>query len=909
MHSPFQMMYNPFMAGTSISLSPETFNNFGELLRYLRERAELSQRELALHVGYHYSYMSRIEKNERQPDSATLMARFIPALGLEDEPKWTERLLKLAASEEKTMVPRKSGQPSASSILKADSALPVFASPFNPLPLSLTPLLGRERETTTVTIILSRPNVRLVTLVGPPGVGKTRLAIHVANDLAGMFAHGAAFADLSVVNDPNDLLTTLATSLGIQESSGDSVLTRLVSTLRQKNMLLVIDNFEHILDAAGQLVQVLGNAPQVKILVTSREALRISGEHEFTVAPLSLPQKDENDPNALGSSQLMDYAAIQLFAQRAQAVDPDFHLTLDNLHAIAEICRRLDGLPLAIELAAARSKLLTPQAMLAQLDRRLDWVAHGTRDSSTTSRQSLRGAIEWSHALLSDAERIVMRRLSVFSGGWTLRSAEAVCGDEDADPNHVLRRADVLDLLIQLVDKSLVITEKQENETRFRFLETIHEFARKKLNDDGEETKIKNRHLAHFADLAEGVESHLEGADQVKWTQIGDQEHNNIRAALAWGLRDGASLQDGLRLVSSISLFWVARSYFREGFDMASKYLGRSTQPEHRLFRAKLLFRAGAMAGYIFDYATALKLCQQSIELSRSLGNKHYLANALFYLSQINVALGQNREARAALEESISLCWEENYLQQLSISLAGLAWILYEDGDSEGAKSTLGEALAIATRADDTWGISHTLHSLGTIHRYSKEYDEAIKYMERSHEVSAKIGNRQAQATTLTNLSIFYNLKDDYAKSEQCAERAFAIYQAIGSEHYLPFVMRMMGYAAIHAANFARAHVLIQESLRGNRSLEDVAGQLASVVATAKCAFAEKDIRRAVSLGALIETHVKNDGIKLLEPDSKALQEVLVGGRKKLGKSAYEAAYAEGKSLSLDDQIMRLIME
>lgn len=901
-------MYNLFMKGTSASLSPESFNNFGELLKYLRERAELSQRELALQVGYHYSYMSRIEKNERMPDSATLMARFIPALGLEDEPKWTERLLKLAASEEKTMVPRKAAQVALTQP-KADSALPVFESPFNPLPLSLTPLLGREREVATVSRILSRPDVRIVTLVGPPGVGKTRLAIHVANDVAGMFAQGAAFADLSVVSDPNDLLSTLATSLGIPETAGSSVITRLISTLRQKNILLVIDNFEHMLDTAAQLVQVLSNAPQVKMLVTSREALRISGEHEFTVAPLSLPQKDENNPTALGSSQLMDYAAIQLFAQRAQAVDNDFHLTLENLSAIAEVCRRLDGLPLAIELAAARSKLLTPQAMLAQLDRRLDWVAHGTRDSSIASRQSLRGAIEWSHALLSDTERILMRRLSVFSGGWTSTSAEAICGESDADSDRSLRRADVLDILIQLVDKSLVITEKQESETRFRFLETIHEFARKKLKDDGEEVTVKNRHLAYFADLAEEVERHLEGDDQVKWTHIGDQEHNNIRAALDWGLCNGASLQDGLRLVSSISLFWVARSYFHEGFAVATKYLSHASEPEQRLFRAKILYRAGAMASFMFDYANAIRLCQQSIELSRALGNKHYLANGLFYLSQILVALGQNREARAALEESISLCWDENYLQQLSISLAGLAWILYEGGDYEGAKSTLGEALAIATRADDTWGMSHALHSLGAIHRYNKDYDEAIRYMERSYDVSAKIGNRQAQATTLTNLSIFYNLKDEYAKSEQYAERAFALYQSMGAEPYLPFVMRMMGYAAIHAGNFVRARVLIQESLRGNRSLEDVSGQLASVAATARCSFAEKDIKKAVALGALIETHITTDGVKLLEPDSKALQEVLVQGRKKLGKSAYEAAYAEGTTLSLDDQIMRLMIE
>jgi len=343
------------MAGTASTLTPESFNNFGELLRFLRERAELSQRELALQVGYHYSYMSRIEKNERMPDSATLMARFIPALGLDNDPQWTERLLRLAASEEKTMSPRRGGQVPASPPPVAASALPTFDSPLNPLPLSLTPLLGREDEVEALIKLISRLDVRLVTLVGAPGVGKTRLALHTANELAGLFAHGAAFVDLSPLTESKDVLGAVANALGVQGSSDVSLMTQLINTLRQKNLLLVIDNFEHVIDASPQLVQLLGNAPQVKALITSREVLRISGEYEFAVDPLPVPQQQEGGQ----SEPLIDYAAIQLFAQRAQAVDPNFRLTPDTLKSISEICRRLDGLPLAIELAAARSKFIT----------------------------------------------------------------------------------------------------------------------------------------------------------------------------------------------------------------------------------------------------------------------------------------------------------------------------------------------------------------------------------------------------------------------------------------------------------------------------------------------------------------------------------------------------------------------
>src|SRR6266498_1200282 len=902
------MMYNPLMTGLVGALTPDSFHSFGELLRYLRERAELSQRELALQVGYHYSYMSRIDKNERMPDSATLMARFIPALRLEDEPRWTERMLRLAASEEKTLAPRKSVLSSASHPAKTDSALPKFetSSALSTLPLSLTPLLGREKEIEIITKLLTRFDVRLVTLVGPPGVGKTRLAIHVANEIAGMFAHGAVFIDLAPLKDPQEMLAALANVLGMQETSGTSLMTHLISNLRQKNVLLVIDNFEHLLSAAPQLLQLLGNSAQVKALITSREALRISGEREFSVLPLPLPQKEGEDP--LGSSQLMDYAAIQLFAQRAQAVDLEFQLTLDNLNAIAEICRRLDGLPLAIELAAARSKVLTPQAMLAQFDRRLDWVAHGTRDSSNATRQTLRGAIEWSYNILSEAERALMRRLSVFSDGWTPQSAEAVCGSDETESNPILKRAEVLDLLIQLADKSLVITEKRENETRFHFLETIHDFTREKLKSSGEETAMQNRHLAYFADFAEEMERHVDGFDQIQWTMIGDQEHNNLRAALERGLHEAANLDDALRLASSVSMLWIARSYFHEGFERLTQYLNCATQPEHQPLRAKMLFRAGAMAGYMFDFATGRKLCEEAITLSRSLNDKRSLANALFYLAEILFNLGQLKEARAALEESISLCWEENYTSQLSVSLTNLGVLLNREGDYVSAQSTLEEALAIASRVNDLRGMSHALISLGSVSRYNNHYEAAIDYLERSLEMTLKSGERYSEGISNSNLAILYTLQDDYTKADHAAEKAFAALQTIGDEVQQPFPLRIMGYAAIHAGNFVRARVLIQESLRGNRSLEDIPGQLACVVAFARCFLAEKEFQRAVSLCTLIEILLNRDNIHLLEPDQKAMQEVLTEGKKKLGKSAYESACAEGKSLSLDEQIMKLMV-
>lgn len=893
------------MPGSLITASPDSFVDFGELIRFLRERAELSQRELALQVGYHYSYMSRIENNERIPDSATLMARFVPALGLDDEPVWTARLLKLATSEGKTMAPRRGARRLPSSTSTADTALPSSGISLSSLPVSLTPLLGRDKEIAAVTKKLSRFDVRLVTLIGPPGVGKTRLAVHVANEVAGTFAHGEVFIDLTSVNDPKGFLPALAEALDVRETSELPLLSRLISMLRQKNLLLVIDNFEQVVDAAPQILQILSNAPEIKALVTSREALRLSGENEFPVVPFPLPRKSLNGQAQV--QELMTFAAIRLFVQRAQAVQTDFDLTSENIEAVLEICRRLDGLPLAIELAAARVKTLNPQAMLSQFDRHLDWLVRGPRESQTW-RQTLRGAIEWSYNLLSEPERILTYRLSVFSDSWASHSAEAICGGTGENP--LSRRGEIFDLLIQLADKSLVITDKLEDETRFRFLETIHNFAREKLQESGEGPQVKNQHLAYFAVFAEEAEKHLDDASQVEWTERVEQEHANIRVALDWGLHADGSLYDGLRLAAAVSRFWIRRSFFREGFEWLTSYLQRAADnPEHDLIRAKILYRAGGIAGYMFNYASGYRLCQQGIDLARKVQNNHYLAGALFYTSEIALSLGQLGEARAALEECISLCWADYYPQLLNLSLSSLGMILNTEGDHEGAQSTLKEALAIASLVEDNWGSSHALHNLGAVNRHIKKYDEAIDYMERSLEVTLKIGDRRAAGIIYANLSILYNLKENYTRSEDCAERAYTIFQSIGDEFQQPFPLRMMGYAAMNAGNLVRARILLQESLKGNRTLEDISGQLACVVAMANCFIAKEETKKAVSLCALIESRMNKDGVNLLEPDVKALQKVFEEGTRKLGKTAYKSAYEEGQSMKLDDEIMKLLKE
>jgi predicted ATPase len=870
-----------------VAVSPQSFTSFGELLRFLRERLELSQKELALQVGYHYSYMSRIEKNQRTPDPTTLMARFVPALYLDSEPEWTARLLELASVTE-TKVHASVTAPTEVKPAPP-TALPIFDLSSSNLPIILTPLLGRDDEVVALTNLLARDEVRLVTLIGPPGVGKTRLAAHVAAQLAGSFAHGPLFVDLTSIEDVETFLTTLAEALNVRETCDIPFLKSITASLRQRNLLLVLDNFEQVMSAAPHVLALLAGASQLKILVTSREGLHISGEYEFPLAPLALPEVFQ--PGRALEANLVEtfshYSSVQLFVQRAQAIQPVFKLTVQNADAVVEICRHLDGLPLAIELAAARIKTLDPQAMLQQLDRRLDWLTRGPRDDRV-SRQTLRGTMEWSYNLLSEPERMLLRRLSVFSGGWTLRAAESVCVDSGEGSREItLRREDILDLLGKLVDKSLIVTETGGQQARYRLFETLRDFGREKLSQADELTETLDRHLAHFTEYAEESESHLDGLEQAKWIAISEKEH----------------IRYGLRIGAAISLFWLERNHFHEGVERLQKLLQLAVDVEHQHARAKLLYRAAAIHSRLFSYHTAYKLCEQSIEICRSLDEKRSLASALYYMGEICIALRNYDEAKKILEESVSICWGIHFPQQLNMALTSLGRAYEETLEHERALATTKEALAIAEQIDDTWGLIHALQLLGAINRFSADYDTAIDYFEHSLPSIRLIGDRFAEGITLANLSILYNLKGNYPASGHAAEQAFVLFQAIGDEVQQPFPLRMMGYSAIQAGNVIRARSLLRESLKGNRALEHIPGQLACLIALGTCDMRSGNIRKAVTFAGLADHYLQTEPRSLMEPDSLALEQLLTQGKEKLGKKLFEESWLQGVSLRLEDVI------
>src|SRR6266404_5423960 len=517
-------------------------------------------------------------------------------------------------------------------------------------PVPRTGFVGREREAAATKELLLRQDVRLVTVTGPGGIGKTRLGVEVASGLCEWFPGGIYFVPLSPLNDPSLIASVIVQTLGLREAGGQSPLEILKKNFQDSwcaPMLFLMDNFEHLVQAAPTVAELLAMGPHLKVLVTSRSALHVYGEHEFPVPPLALP-----DSRSMPSVEVLSqYPAVALFIQRAIAAKPDFELNRENAPAVTEICARLDGLPLAIELAAARIKVLSPASMLTRLASRLQLLTGGARDLPQR-QQTLRAAMDWSYDLLNAAEQKLFRRLSVFVGGCTLDGAEAVCdtkGDLDLD---------LLDGMASMVDKSLAQqVEQAKGESRFVMLETIREYALEKLQASGERASTKRGHAAYCLVLAEEEASDQSGAEGAEWLERFAAEHDNFRAALEW-LTETGDAEWGLRLGTALFRYWEIREYLAEGRDRLGKLLKVAGAAAPTKARARALFAAGVLAGEQGDYASADAPIRENLDIARQLRDKQGVAVALNALAVFARDGGDVEVARSLLEESL-VQWRE----------------------------------------------------------------------------------------------------------------------------------------------------------------------------------------------------------------------------------------------------------
>jgi predicted ATPase len=582
-----------------------------------------------------------------------------------------------------------------------------------PLPVPRSLLIDREQEVALVRDLLQREDVGLVTLTGTGGVGKTRLAIQVAADLASRFADGVAFVSLASLKDPELVELTVARALGVSDADGQSIGERLREYLRPRQLLLLLDNAEQLLSAAPLATRLLDAAPRLTLLVTSREPLRVRDERVVPVLPLALPATSPL-PDL---DRLSQVPAVALFVERVREVKPDFVLTADNAQAVAEICRRLDGLPLALELAAARSTVLPPAALLARLAHRLPLLVHGARDVPQR-QQTLRNTIAWSYDLLDESDKALFRRLAVFVGDFTLEEAEAVCV-LDAASTVSLPEADdgaVLEQLAQLLDKSLVQPQQDVGgEPRFTMLETIHEYAQEQLVASGEAAAVQERHANYFLRVAEEADPQMYSQERDVWMERLDREDANLRAALAWSKADKDAVQTGLRLVGALAFYWVLRGSVREGRTWLEGMLERTDDTDRSAARGKALYGAGWLAWVEGDYEVASPRTEEGLSIVREAGDKRESGYAELLLGLVRMGQRNSATARPLLEESRTLFKElgDGWGEATTLYLLGMA--AYFSGDRAVARAHYEESLRLYQEQGDVFGVTLLVSALEVV--------------------------------------------------------------------------------------------------------------------------------------------------------------------------------------------------
>jgi predicted ATPase len=739
----------------------------------------------------------------------------------------------------------------APSVFRPASEAPT--PPRHNLPSPTSSFIGRQSELAEVTRLLSDPasGGRLLTLIGMGGCGKTRLALQAAARLFDYFPDGIWFVDLAPLSDPSLIPQVVAAVLEIRETPNRPLLTLLTEALRSRSILLILDNCEHLIEACARLVDaILQHCSTVRILATSREVLGVTGETTWRV-----PFFDLLDPEHLPSlATLVTNDAVQLFAERARAVAPEFSVTAPNARSVVQICRRLDGIPLAIELAAARVRVLTVEQIDARLDDRFRLLTGGSR-TALPRQQTLRSLIDWSHELLAEDEKIVFRRLAAFSGSFGLEAAEEVCAAGTEVETYA-----VLDLLGQLVEKSLVLVERREIEMRYRLLETLRQYALERLRTSGELAAVQRRHVDYYVQLVATAEPELTGAESPRWLARLELEFDNLRAVLAWSRAAGdrgtvEDVEPGLQLAASLSYFWQYRGRHKEGFDWTESLLERGGT-ETTAARAKGLCEAGALAWFLGKNETARLRLQESEAIWRQLGNQQGLARALTFLGLLEGRL-------AIIDEGIAHYRQGNdrYGLGLALSISGI--LAAELGDFAQSRSRQAESLAILRAIRAPWGIAQALNALGDLARSQDDDSRAAAFY------------RESLAT--------------------CREHEI--------EPIVPSLLHNLGLLALRSGDVAEAEQLYQKSLASFDNLQDSRGVAECLAGLAGVATARQESRRAARLFGAGEALLAEVNATIWPGNRADYERNLAALRAQLDETTLAEAWAAGRALSQKEAV------
>jgi predicted ATPase/class 3 adenylate cyclase len=770
--------------------------------------------------------------------------------------------------------------------------LKTFENRFDSLPVQPTTLIGREHEVATLGQLLRREDVRLVTLTGPGGTGKTRLAIQTASELRDVFVDGICLVSLAPINDPMLVMPTIARAFGIRDSVGQSISARLAEVLLMKRMLLLLDNFEQVIGAASQVADLLTSCPQLKLLVTSREVLHVRAEHEFTVNPLALPDL----AHLPGLAALAYIPSVALFLQRAQAARSEFQLTSTNARAVAEICVRLDGLPLAIELAAARMKLLTPKVLLARLSRRLAILTGGARDVPTR-QQTLRNTIEWSYQLLSLEEQRLFRWLSIFVSGCTLQAVEIVCDGSDVGSGQVLNG------VASLIDKSLLQQVEQTGEVngepRLQMLETIREYGLEVLPTDGEGEVARQAHANYFLSLAEEAEPALKGPLLVVWLERLEREHDNLRAALQWAVESGRT-EMALRFGIALERFWVVRGHRNEGLAFLVRALVGSAGVATDV-RAKALLAAARLAFIQSNYDQGEALAQESLALFRKLGDRRGIALSLDRLGMASWRRGDFPAARVLLEEDLPLFKEIGDKDRVAWSLFTLGLLNNKQGEYSRAYTLFEESLTLFRALGNKRGIAASLTQLaGTLFVSQGNQTMIYPLLEEGLSLDQEVGDKEGMAVASLLLGWVALKQGDVNTAHARAEESLAFYREMEHREGIAEALSLLGRVEAALGDHAFARNLYEQSLAIAQEIGDkeliASGleRLANVVAVqGEPAWATRLWGTAEALREAIDAP--------LQPVERAdYDHAVTAVRDALGEEAFVTAWTEGRSMTAE---------
>jgi non-specific serine/threonine protein kinase len=726
------------------------------------------------------------------------------------------------------------------------------------LPIHLTSFIGRERAIADVSSLLSRQtasqhDVRLLTLTGTGGCGKTRLALQAAAGLLDAYSDGVWLVELAPLSDPALVPQAVAAVLGVREQQGRTLTESLSLYLESKALLLVLDNVEHLLTASARLAEaILQACAHVQIFATSRERLNVAGEAVWLVPALSLPPAEQEIPFA----ELQRYEAIHLFVERAAAALPTFELTQPNARLVTQICRSLVGIPLAIELAAARVKTLTVEQISERLVERFRLLIGGSR-TALLKHQTLQATMDWSYQLLLEPEGVLFRRLSVFAGGWTLDAVEKVCGGE---PNA---EDETVDILAGLTDKSLVIVEERAGRIRYRLLETVRQYAGEKLLESGESELIRDSHLAFFLQLAEEAEPHLTGPAQATWFTRLEKDYANLRAAYEWSLQE-SDASYGMRLASALDRLWNVRGPATEGVDWLVRAVSRPEAAAPSVVRAKALFVTSSVLGLIGERVRSNAYAEESLTISRALEYQSGVARALFVLGSNARLQGDLKTSKSLLEQSLAI--REGLGSDAIVWIyANLGWIAEVEGDYDSARKYLEQAMTVAQAAEDSHSIAFTFAHLGI-----------LAFVQR-----------------------------DYGGAEATFEQGLSAARAIGHKAVVALASRGLAYVVLQRGQVERAAALCREALLINRERRDSVGLAACLAACAALAVARGQPERAARLyGSAAARLVGNVDGRHRYPHDQAEQErhtdIL---RSQLDEATFNAAWEAGRALTLEQAI------